>query len=586
MKQSLFTESEQQARHSQHGIDDKFYTSSTQSILDNRPGTMAQRKLIETIRSSPAMITQRGLVESFHNSPHMIVQRKLHRSMQSSSLQMQVTPEEKSLQGEFEAVQRIKDEEPSQGKFASESPAQLEQQTVEKPNNTGLPDNLKTGIESLSGISMDAVRVHYNSSQPAQLNALAYAQGTDIHVAPGQEQHLPHEAWHVVQQAQGRVQPTMQMKEGVPINDDKGLEHEADVMGARALSGALQRKMLTDHHADSLTGAPYQLRRYTVERSLKLDLGTKSWEKDKKTNQPAKTRARGQAIAFLRELYPVVGNLSKDAPPEEKDQARGLEFLEARDRLDQKYKILDSDSEEQTAESTRAAIYRNAPEGERAKNSQAQGVIGLTGRKDYIGAHLVKREWGGDDNMWNVVAWLQSAENKWAASFERPVDMKGVFGEDPGSVSINVQKEDELIAPDEYKTVTKDEELTGTAYEKIAIERAKINRAVESVPFVAVGVNNVSTTSLNGSETGYAIAEDAGKKKFTNDVKDAMKITTERSDFGGKRPVPSSFEAADEITKANALKERREDWKKEKDTYKAGGIGAFDFTNTVFKEED
>lgn len=104
-----------------------------------------------------------------------------------------------------------------------------------KPNNTGLPDNLKSGIESLSGMSMDNVKVHYNSSQPAQLNAHAYAQGTDIHVAPGQEQHLPHEAWHVVQQAQGRVRPTMQMKEGVPVNDDAGLEHEADVMGAKAV---------------------------------------------------------------------------------------------------------------------------------------------------------------------------------------------------------------------------------------------------------------------------------------------------------------------------------------------------------------
>ncbi len=70
----------------------------------------------------------------------------------------------------------------------------------------------RSGIESLSGMSMDSVKVHYNSEKPAQLNAHAYAQGTEIHVAPGQEQHLPHEAWHVVQLAQGRVQPTMQMK--------------------------------------------------------------------------------------------------------------------------------------------------------------------------------------------------------------------------------------------------------------------------------------------------------------------------------------------------------------------------------------
>ncbi|MGC2237443.1 MAG: DUF4157 domain-containing protein [Pyrinomonadaceae bacterium] len=104
------------------------------------------------------------------------------------------------------------------------------------PNKTGLPDNLKKGIENLSGFSMDAVRVHYNSSRPAQLNALAYTQGTEIHVAPGQERHLPHEAWHTVQQMQGRVNPTMQMKDKkVSINDDKRLENEADVMGAKAL---------------------------------------------------------------------------------------------------------------------------------------------------------------------------------------------------------------------------------------------------------------------------------------------------------------------------------------------------------------
>jgi hypothetical protein len=103
-----------------------------------------------------------------------------------------------------------------------------------KANNTGLPDNLKSGIENLSGFSMDDTRVHYNSAQPAQLNAHAYAQGSDIHIAPGQEKHLPHETWHVVQQKQGRVQATMQMKGNVPVNDDKGLENEADVMGNQA----------------------------------------------------------------------------------------------------------------------------------------------------------------------------------------------------------------------------------------------------------------------------------------------------------------------------------------------------------------
>jgi len=105
----------------------------------------------------------------------------------------------------------------------------------QRPNRTGLPDALKAGVESMSGMSLDHVRVHYNSSQPAQLNAHAYAQGSQIHIAPGQTRHLPHEAWHIVQQAQGRVRPTLQMKGGVGINDDKSLEGEADLMGSKAL---------------------------------------------------------------------------------------------------------------------------------------------------------------------------------------------------------------------------------------------------------------------------------------------------------------------------------------------------------------
>ena len=103
------------------------------------------------------------------------------------------------------------------------------------PNKTGLPDNLKVGIESRSGVSLDDVRIHYNSSKPAQLQAYAYTVGTDIHVAPGQESHLPHEAWHVVQQKQGRVKPTIKQN-GVNINNDPSLEREADINGRQALS--------------------------------------------------------------------------------------------------------------------------------------------------------------------------------------------------------------------------------------------------------------------------------------------------------------------------------------------------------------
>lgn len=116
-----------------------------------------------------------------------------------------------------------------------------------KKNETGMPDTLKSGLESLSGIDLSDVKVHYQSDKPKQIGALAYAQGTDIHLGPGQEHHLPHEGWHVVQQMQGRVKPTLQMQDaGVAVNDEVGLEDEADQMGMKALQQSDQKNDTND----------------------------------------------------------------------------------------------------------------------------------------------------------------------------------------------------------------------------------------------------------------------------------------------------------------------------------------------------
>jgi len=156
----------------------------------------------------------RSTFQFVDNRPEAVTQRKLQEMANNSPLAKQVA----QLQA-----------------MADTHSAQHQQPIQKKENNTGLPDNLKSGIENLSGYSMDDVKVHYNSDKPAQLQAHAYAQGTDIHLASGQEKHLGHEAWHVVQQKEGRVKPTMQMKGGVNVNADVGLEKEADVMGAKAL---------------------------------------------------------------------------------------------------------------------------------------------------------------------------------------------------------------------------------------------------------------------------------------------------------------------------------------------------------------
>jgi hypothetical protein len=148
----------------------------------------------------------------FDDRPEAIAQRKLKEMANNSSQLLRLR-----------TIQEMADNHSAQQSLIQK-----------KENKTGLPDNLKSGIENLSGYSLDDVKVHYNSDKPAGLQAHAYTQGTDIHLASGQEKHLPHEAWHIVQQMQGRVKPTMQMK-GVEINDEQGLESEADVMGTKAL---------------------------------------------------------------------------------------------------------------------------------------------------------------------------------------------------------------------------------------------------------------------------------------------------------------------------------------------------------------
>jgi cold shock CspA family protein len=195
--------------------------------------------------------------------------------------------DEELVQGKFATVQKVEEEEPVQGKLVTVQRAEDEELVQERSlintalqkkssasltNNSGLPTQLKAGIEALSGMNMDHVQVHYNSDRPAQLNAHAFAQGNEIHVASGQEQHLPHEAWHVVQQAQSRVKPTMQLKPGVPVNDDVGLENEADVMGAKAMQlGQSDKVSATPLQAKSDTAVLIQ-RKQTRPESVAADL--------------------------------------------------------------------------------------------------------------------------------------------------------------------------------------------------------------------------------------------------------------------------------------------------------------------------
>ncbi len=141
-------------------------------------------------------------------------------------------------------------------------------------NPTRLPPRLRMGIESLSGLAMDDVRVHYDSPTPAGVGALAFAQGHRIHLAPGQEAHLAHEAWHVVQQKLQRVRPTRSVG-GNAVNDQDVLEKEAHVMGRRAIQvGGSGRSTPSER----LAVVPVADQAAPIQRvKWRWNAGTKTW---------------------------------------------------------------------------------------------------------------------------------------------------------------------------------------------------------------------------------------------------------------------------------------------------------------------
>ncbi len=194
----------------------------------------------------------------------------------------------------------------NEGRAALRSPAPVQK----APGSKGLPEKLKAGTEALSGVALDDVRVHYNSPEPAGLGALAYTKGSEIHVAPGQERHLPHEAWHVVQQKQGRVRPGRQLK-GKAVNEDQGLEREADVQGALAARAASAEAVSAVgasspraarpviQKLDDANGVAVTVQRIGVENDVPT---LQTWKRDAAWDEDDLVTAIDQRIAALNAL--------------------------------------------------------------------------------------------------------------------------------------------------------------------------------------------------------------------------------------------------------------------------------------------
>lgn len=186
-------------------INPKSLTYADVMQLQRTIGNRAVDRLLSGIGSSPSV--QQATVQR-QEIPEE--EEPLQGKMAETVQRQEIPEDEEPLQGKLiEPIQRqepeedeklqmkpvtqrqeIPEEEPLQGRMIGtvqrqEVPEEEEPLQTKRENNTGMPDSLKAGVESLSGIDMSDVRVHYNSSKPAEVEALAYTQGTSIHVASG-----------------------------------------------------------------------------------------------------------------------------------------------------------------------------------------------------------------------------------------------------------------------------------------------------------------------------------------------------------------------------------------------------------------
>jgi Domain of unknown function (DUF4157) len=131
----------------------------------------------------------------------------------------------------------------------------------------GLSPGMQPKMEAALGEDLSSVKVHTESAEAKEMGAHAFTQGEDIHFAPGQydegsqkgQELIGHEMAHVKQQRQGRVQATVQ-KKGVGINDDSGLEKEADELGKKAAQGKAMSSPVAAQAGGSVgNAAPVQM---------------------------------------------------------------------------------------------------------------------------------------------------------------------------------------------------------------------------------------------------------------------------------------------------------------------------------------
>jgi Domain of unknown function (DUF4157) len=171
----------------------------------------------------------------------------------------------------------------AQAKVSDDAPAEAGgESAAAAPAEAGhpLPDAVRIRMEEALKADFSAVRIHEGAEAKA-MGARAFTRGTDIYFAPGEYdpsserglELIGHELAHVVQQGSGRVQATA-LAQGMAVNEDAGLEHEADVAGAGAARGeaAGGGEKVAAAPASPAASAPAQMKAETTVAQRKGDV--------------------------------------------------------------------------------------------------------------------------------------------------------------------------------------------------------------------------------------------------------------------------------------------------------------------------
>lgn len=233
--QAKMLETIQRQEDEEEPVQGKFTTQ-----LQEDDDELAQGKFVSQLQGDDEEESMQGkFTAQLQEEDDELLQGKFATQMQEE--------DDELLQGKFTTQMQGEDEEELlQGKFVSQLHADTE--PISAPggepahdDKTGLPDDVRQGMEEAIGGNFSSVQFVTESKKAEEVGALAFTQGKNVEFAPGQFKPdttaglelIGHELTHVDQQDKGTVEPTMEIGEML-VNDDKSKETEADDKGKAA----------------------------------------------------------------------------------------------------------------------------------------------------------------------------------------------------------------------------------------------------------------------------------------------------------------------------------------------------------------